>query len=295
MRILILVGITLLMFSTTTAAQQLTWERTERQTTGRFYFDQEHHEEYVRDALTELTGKTTRSDASRVEQAQITMELLNGLRTYGERQVGMIAPEIPEWFSEGYLAFNPATVSHSRYLDAAATGELAMQADIATLYAFWCAYDAEWFNLSRNAAYKAWLSAVLLDYAPQWRALRGESAAQLHERLVAPLQTPDEPYREIDNWINAFVDQEPALIKPKVRDALVQELIGRAGLESDDRFFDDTAYGGPLPADLGLSDREFYLLAALSLEFSSELYDMDPQTKQLLHFRDYFTSVFRYQ
>ena len=103
-----------------------------------------------------------------------------------------------------------------------------------------------------------------------------------------------EPYREIDNWINNFTKHDEAFAKPKVRDALVQELTARGGLESDLRFFEDPAYAGPTPSGLGVSERHFYLLAALSVEYFQEIYELEPETKQLLHFRDYFVSTFRY-
>lgn len=259
---------------------------------GQPYFDQQHHDEYVVPAIAELTGSTPPADSSRAELAQIVAGLLDDLPEYGQKEVAMVKPPIPEWFLNGYLKLNPTCVSHSRYLDAVNAGALKPNADIGALYAFWCVYDAEWFAVSRHADYKAWLSAVLLDFPPQWQALRGESAASLHDRLVAPLQTPDEPYREIDNWINNFNSYSEAFAKPKVRDALVQELIGQAGMDADTRFVMDPAYGGPTPKGLGLSVREFYLLAALSLEFFQELYELDPQSKQLLHFRDYFIDAY---
>lgn len=296
MRMIMITTATLLVLTMSAAAQTVYWERSEiseNKTGQRTYFDQEHHEEYVRSALEELTGKPPRPDATCSELAQITLDLLDGLRTYGERQVAMVTPEIPEWFMEGYLEFKPATVSASRYLDAVSMGEAGENGDLGALYAFWCAYDAEWFSVSRNAGYKAWLSAVLLNWPPHWSALRDETEQQLHERLVAPRQTADEPYREMDNWIKCFCSNDTAFIKPKVRDALVEELLAAAGMEGDERFFSDTAYDGPVPADLGLSEREYLLLAALCLEFSRELYELEPMTKQPLHFRDFFISTMR--
>lgn len=259
---------------------------------GKPYFDQEHHDEYVLPAIAELTGTMPSADATRAELAQVVGGLLDELPEYGQKEVAMIKPPLSDWFLNGYLSLNPTCVSHSRFLDSVAAHELAANSEIGALYAFWCVYDAEWFSLSRHADYKAWLSAVLLDFPPQWQALRGESAASLHDRLVIPLQTPDEPYREIDNWINNFTSNSEAFAKPKVRDALVQELVGQAGMEADTRFVMDPAYGGPAPAGLGLSVREFYLLAALSLEFFQELYEQDSQNKQLLHFRDYFIDAY---
>jgi len=134
----------------------------------------------------------------------------------------------------------------------------------------------------------------MLHYPPAWMALSGEMEQSLHARLVAPRQVPGEPFRELDNWINNFTKHSEAFAKPKVRDALVQELTAHGGLESDVRFFADEAYGGPTPVALGLSERHFYLLAALSLEFFQEVYELEPTTKQLNHFRDYFISTFNY-
>jgi hypothetical protein len=257
-------------------------------------FDQEHHEEYVTDAIKELTGKAPRPDATRAELAAIVLGLLDELPAYGEKQVAMVAPPIPGWVLDGYSQLNPTCVSHSRYLDGVLGGTQAAEEDLGALYGFWCVYDAEWFSLSRHADYKAWLSAVMLHYPPAWMALSGEMEQSLHTRLVAPRQTPDEPFRELDNWINNFVSHRVAFAKPKVRDALVQELTAHGGLEGDTRFFEDTAYAGPTPTDLGLSGRHFYLLAALSLEFFQEIYAAAPATKQLNHFRDYFISTFNY-
>ncbi|MBN2081608.1 hypothetical protein JW859_05290 [bacterium] len=274
------------------SAQAFEWEPRDHNTNGQPYFDTEHHEEYIQDALRELTGKPPRPDATREELAEITLGLLNDLPEYGQKEVAMVQPPVANWLLAGYRVLNPTCVSHSRYLDAVADQELTGNSEIGALYAFWCTYDAEWFALSRHADYKAWLSAVLVHFPPQWQDLRGESAESLHDRLVVPLQTPDEPYREIDNWINNFAKNSETFIKPKVRDALVQELIDLAGLESDSRYFEDEAYEGLTPEGLGLSEREFYLLAALTLEFSQEIYELDPTTKQPYHFRQYFLHVF---
>ncbi len=257
-------------------------------------FDQEHHEEYVTDAIKELTGKVPRPDATRDELAAITLDLLDQLPAYGQKEVAMVAPPIPGWVLNGYSQLNPTCVSHSRYLDGVLDGTQVPEEDLGALYGFWCVYDAEWFSLARHADYKAWLSAVMLQYPPAWMALSGEAEPSLHARLVTPRQTPDEPFREIDNWINNFTKHSEAFAKPKVRDALVQELTAHGGLESDARFFEDKAYGGPTPVDFGLSQHNFYLLAALSLEFFQEIYAAEPETKQLNHFRDYFISTFNY-
>jgi hypothetical protein len=294
MRYLLATLSVILVFEATAVnAQQFEWEGPlSPGYAGKPYFDQEHHDDYVLPAIGELTGSMPPASASRAELAQIVAGLLGDLPEYGQKEVAMVKPAIPEWFLSGYLSLNPTSVSHSRYLDSVAAHEMAANGEIGALYAFWCVYDAEWFSLSRHADYKAWLSAVLLQYPPKWQDLRGETSASLHDRLVAPLQTPDEPYREIDNWINNFTSNNEAFAKPKVRDALVQELVGQAGMEADTRFVMDAAYGGPTPDGLGLSVREFYLLAALSLEFFQELYELDPQDKQLLHFRDYFIDAY---
>ncbi|GEM_PF-2354573 len=291
-----LATLSLILTATAALAQAFEWEGPlSRGVAGRSYFDQEHHEEYVREALHELTGTMPRPDATREELAAIVLGVLDTLPVYGERQVAMVPPPIPEWFLDGYQTLEPTSVSHSRYLDGVLAGEMAPSADIGALYSFWCVYDAEWFSLSRHADHKAWLSAVLLHFPPQWNALKGESETGLHNRLVWPLQTPDEPFREIDNWINNFTKYEGAFAKPKVRDALVQELITQGGLEGDVRYFDDSAYDGPAPGHLGLSERQFYLLAALSLEYFAEIYEQDPDAGQLGHFRDYFVGVLHYQ
>lgn len=298
MRYLVATAVSLILIGIATAAlaQAFEWDGPVQRGYGeRWFFDQEHHEEYVREALDELTGTMPRPDATRAELAGIVSGVLDTLPVYGQKQVAMIPPPIPQWFLDGYQALEPTSVSHSRYLDRVIAGELLAEADIGALYSFWCVYDAEWFSLSRHADHKAWLSAVLLEFPPQWNALKGESEASLHNRLVAPLMTPDEPFREIDNWINNFTRFEGAFAKPKVRDALVQELITHGGLEGDVRYFDESAYDGPAPGHLGLSDRQFYLLAALSLEFFAEIYEQDPDTRQLGHFRDYFVGVLHYQ
>jgi hypothetical protein len=115
---------------------------------------------------------------------------------------------------------------------------------------------------------------------------------------VAPLQTPDEPYREIDNWIGNFKNpvssgELGAFIKPKVRDALVQELLASAGLETDARFYEQRAYRSAEPNRTGLSEKQFFLLGALTLEYFQEIYAAHPDTQQPLYFREFFVSSFR--
>ena len=276
------------------AAQTIYWERTEETVNTGKYFDQEHHEEYIREALAEITGKQPRPDTTREELAEIVLDELNKLPVYGQRQVAMLAPEIPYWVMRGYESLNPASLSHSRYLDGVVAGEFMPETDLGVLYTFWCIYDAEWFALSRNPAYKAWISAVLMEYPPLWQALRVADEEELHDGLVVPLQTRDEPYREIDHWINAYTKSEQAFAKPKVRDALVEELLQEAGNDADERFFAREAYGDIAATIPGLSERKFYLLAALGVEFSQEIYELEPETKQMLYFRDFFVSVFDY-
>jgi hypothetical protein len=282
----------LLVASAAQAAQTIIIKERTEWTEPMTTFNLEHDDDWAPAVLYELRGGRFGPDATPVELAQATLDLLNGLPTYGQKQTAEVRPAIPRWFLDGYTQLNPVNVAHSRYLDAVDSGALAPNGDIGALYAFWCAYDAEWFSLSMHADYKAWFSAVLLHYPPAWQRLRGESEWDLHGRLVAPLQTPDEPYREIDNWINNFVKHGEAFAKPKVRDALVEELLARAGLETDERFYDDPAYSGPTPSALGLSEREFFLMAALSLEYFQEIYVLEPTGKQILHFRDYFIQTY---
>jgi len=252
-----------------------------------------HSDEFAWDAIEELTGVRPPESASRQELGADVLGILNDrLPEYGQKTTPQVRPDIPEWFLDGYQALEPASVSRSRYLNGVINGSLAANNDIAALYAIWCVYDAEWFSLSRHADHKAWLSAVMLTYPPEWMRLTGYSREELHDMYVKPLQVPGEPYREIDNWIKRCADAEGAFSKPTVRSALVEELLERAGADGDDRFYEDPAYTGPAPAKLHLDNREFFLLAALTLEFFQEIYEADPQTKQPLHFRDYFVGVF---
>ncbi|MCH7471604.1 hypothetical protein IIA79_01440 [bacterium] len=295
MRELLLPLLVLLVFASAASADQIIIIKERTGSDGLTTFDMEHSEEYVLDAIEELTGSRPPENVNREDLALATLELLNDLPPYGQKQTQEIRPAIPRWFLTGYTRLQPRFVAHSRYLDAVIEGSLLPSSDIGALYAFWCMYDAEWFALSRNAGYKAWLSAVMLSYPPHWQRLHTEPEWTLHDRLVAPLQTPDEPYREIDNWINNFSKSNGAFVKPKVRDALVKELLAQAGMETDERFYDDEAYGGPTPRGLGLADREFFLLAALCLEYFQEIYELEPDGKQALHFRDYFLGVFHQQ
>jgi hypothetical protein len=291
---------------------------------GQKYFDQHHNDAWAWDALKELAGARPADDATPEQLAAETAKLLANLPEYGQKSVARLQSEsnpvrdwvghiygeasggktaammqpIPDWFMGGYLRFKGASVQRSRYFDGVNAGTLEPNPDIAALYAYWSLYDAEWFSLSRRPGFKAWLSAVALTYPPHWINLRDESAAELHSRLVAPLQTPDEPWREIDNWINNFTapvssGELGAFIKPKVRDALVQELLAAAGEETDARFYEQRAYKAVAPERVGLNDRQFFLLGALTLEYFQELYAADPNLKETLFFRDYFVNSFR--
>lgn len=256
------------------------------------YFDQQHDESYAYTALELLNGTRLPDGSTREDFARAVLDELAKLRPYGQKQAAVLPAAIPDWLTEGYSRFQPSIVAKSRYLNGVLAGTLAPDADLGALYAFFCVYDAEWFNVSRNGAYRAWLSSVLTTYPPAWRELRGESEWDMHNRLVAPLQTPDEPYREIDNWIGNFVKEPAAFAKPKVRDALIQELLWRGGMEADRRFIAAKAYDGDVP-ELGLGQEQFFLLAALSLEYAQEIYQLEPGNKQILHIRDYFLGRFR--
>jgi hypothetical protein len=263
-----------------------------------------HSYAFAWDALAELSGKAPAPDASRADLAALTLSYLDSLPKYGQRETASVKPPMPDWFLSGYSRFQPATVAKSRYINGVLDGSLPQETDLAALYTFWCLYDAEWFNVSRKPDYKAWLSAVALSFPPAWIDLRerGESDSALHQRLTVPLQTKDEPMREIDNWINAFTKlnnnrgnpdgEGGAFAKPKVRSGLVAELLNNAGMSADQRLSEQNAYRLDPPGGSGLSDREFFLAAALSVEFFQEIYEQNPRTKQPLWFRDYFVSAF---
>ncbi len=292
MRLLTLTLLALPLLASVAWADDIVRWSPHNRTAGRAYFDQEHDEGFAYQALAELSGTKLPQGSTRRDFAQAVQAELDQLPRYGQKETANIKPPIPAWFLDGYRRFEPTTVAHSRYLDGVLSGTLPADPDRAGLYAFWCVYDAEWFALSRQADYKAWLSAVLLSYPPQWFELRSESATNLHARLVTTIQTKDEQFREIDNWINAFTKLDDAFAKPKVRDALVDELLAQGGLEADTRMFEDQAYSGPTPGSLGLSQRQFFLLSALVMEYYQELYELSPGTKQPLYFRDYFLGVF---
>lgn len=292
MRLLIFALLALILAPAAARADDIVLWTPSNNPAGRPIFDQEHDEDFAYQALNELSGVMLPRGSTRRDFAQAVQAELDQLPRYGQKETANIKPPIPQWFLDGYQHFQPTTVARSRYLDGVLAGSLPADPDRAGLYAFWCVYDAEWFSLSRKADYKAWLSAVMLTYPPKWMELRRESATNLHARLVAPIQTRDEPFREIDNWINAFTKLDDAFAKPKVRDALVDELLAHGGLEADARMFEDTAYSGPTPGSLSLSQRQFFLLSALVLEYYQELYELSPDTRQLLYFRDYFLGVF---
>jgi hypothetical protein len=280
---------------------------------GEVYFDQHHNDKWAADALKQL-GVDAPKDATPGQLAELTYAQLEKLPAFGEKSTAVLKAAYPDWFIAGYLHYQGASVQRSRFLNWISayehegdhSGEPALPdaravSDIAALYAYWSLYDAEWFSLSRTPGFKAWLSAVALTYPPQWTALQSESESELHARLVTPLQTPDEPYREIDNWISSFKNQSNvgghgelgAFIKPKVRDALVQELLASGGMETDARFYEQRAYRSAEPNRTGLSEQQFFLLGALTLEYFQEIYAAHPDTKQPLHFREFFVSSFR--
>lgn len=257
----------------------------------RMYFDMEHKYAYAWDALEQLTGRRPTASASRSDLAAATLEVLRGLPRYGEKETAQVRPAIPAWFTDGYRAFQPTMVAKSRYFNALDAGQYQPGADYATLYSYYCMYDAEWFALAMHPDYKAWLGAVLLTYPPAWDALSGENAEALHAQLVAPLQTPDEQYREIDNWIKRFTDEGTPMIKPKAQDALVGELLHNAGMQVDERFLMDTGWNAAPPVTTGLDAKKWALLSALCLEFAPELYRLDPDSKQQLYVRDWLVQL----
>jgi hypothetical protein len=256
---------------------------------GQSYFDHEHHSDYVRPALEQLTGSTLREGISEQEIIALIRDELAALPQPAMQPSLQGELSIPKWFLDGYAGFQPSMLARSRYLNGVQKGSLQAQGDIAALYGFWSCYDAEWFVLSRNPATRAWLSAVLLSYPAEWQRLNRESSAELHARLVRPLQTKDEPYREIDNWIKAFKASDGVFLKPKVRDVLVQEFVFQAGMESDERYYMEHAWDRvQVPAGLGLARADFMLMCALCLEFAPQLAADPACPGQLAWFRDFF-------
>ncbi|MDQ3022830.1 MAG: hypothetical protein M3R04_00370 [bacterium] len=300
MRIAITLIAGLLLAMPAYAAEQVSSTTTivKQQGKGKHFFNQKHNDAWAWDALKEVSGSPPPEGATTEQMAALVQAQLDKLPTYGEKATALVQPAAPDWLMEGYSRYNGATVQRNHYFKDVADGSIDPHRDIVALYGYWSLYDAEWFSLSRTPGFKAWLSAVALSYSPDWLRLQGEGRAALHSRLVTPIQTKDEPWREIDNWINNFTlplssGGLGAFIKPKVRDALVQELLAGAGVEADARMYEQRAYTGAVPERTGLSERQFFLLGALTLEYFQEIYAANPQTKQPLFFRDYFVESFR--
>ncbi|MEZ5336704.1 MAG: hypothetical protein R3F46_00435 [bacterium] len=247
---------------------------------GQPYFDQVHDASWVAPALERLSGQTLGSEISNGQAIALIQAELASLPEVAVKQNRMAELPIPQWFSQGYSTNQPTRLAKSRYMNGVLDGSLQMQPDIAALYGFWCCYDAEWFVLSSKPELRAWLGAVMLSYADDWQRLDSESAEALHARLVTPIQTKDEPYREIDNWIHAFKSTDGVFLKPKVRDVLVQEFVHQSGMESDTRYFSEQGWDSfELPGPVGLEKDDFMLLTALVLEFAPQL-AADPATPE---------------
>jgi hypothetical protein len=275
------------------------------------YFDMQYDGSWANEVLVSLGAASPGTSAPRGEYAQAVTKLLRSRISSMDRSVALAQPPVPGWLIEGYSAFQPRTVAKSRWMNDLLAGmngqpqanpKVKADRDIAALYAYYCMYDAEWFNASRKASYKAWLTAVQLSYPAQWQRLNREDKTGLHDRLVVPLQTKDEPYREIDNWITALKNNDGGFAKPLVRRSLVEELLQRGGYNPpaadgkapvvDARLMEDPAYKGAVPSSLGLSDKEFFLLAALATEFAGELNMVEPDMPQLRPFAQYFIDAF---
>jgi hypothetical protein len=276
------------------------------------YFDLEYKARWADEVLAELGAAAPGETSTRGDYARAALGVLEAKLPSTNRMAAQARPAVPGWLLEGYSRFQPRAVARSRWLSDLIAGMqgqpqvnplVRADADIAALYAYWCMYDAEWFNASRNAGFKAWLSALQLSYPTAWQRLSREDQAELHSRLVLPLQTKDEAYREIDNWIEALQRNAGGFTKPLVRRALVEELLQRGGYNPPDengrvrpidpRLFEDPAYKAGAPSGLGMTDREFFLLAALSVEFSGELNLLQPDLPQLRPFADYFVAAFQ--
>lgn len=291
------------------------WQPLTKQALGRGdtrYFDMAYNATWAGDALRQLGATPPGAGASRGDYAKAVWQVLQDKVPATNRTAALAEPPVPGWLLEGYNQFQPATVAKSRWMNdvfAGATNQpqvnpkVQPDADLAALYAYWCMYDAEWFNAARKPGYKAWLTAVQLTYPAAWQRLNREGKAALHARLVGPLQTKDEPYREIDNWATALENNAGDFAKPLVRRSLVEELLQRGGLSLagadgkpraiDQRLFADPAYKGAVPGGLGLSDQDFFVLAALSVEFSGELNQLQPDPPQLKPFAQYFIDAFK--
>lgn len=239
---------------------------------GQPYFDQEHDSSWVAPALARLTGTPEQATVKNGEAIAAIEAYLATLPEVAVMQDRMAELPIPRWFLDGYSRFQPTKVAKSRYLNGVIDGSQEMEPDIAALYAFWCCYDAEWFVLSSTPEMRAWLGTAMLEYGDDWRRLDAETEEELHARLVAPRQTRDEPFREIDNWIRSFKSTEGVFLKPKVRDVLVQEFVHQAGMDSDTRYFMEKGWDSfDLPGNLQLEKTDFMLLTALVLEFAPQL------------------------
>ncbi|MCB1186640.1 hypothetical protein KDL29_05670 [bacterium] len=255
---------------------------------GQPYFDQKHDASWVAPALERLSGQAIGDSVSNGEAIGMIQAQLSALPEVAVMSNMMAELPIPQWYLDGYRDNQPTRLAKSRYMNGVIDGSLKMEPDIAALYGFWCCYDAEWFVLSSDPELRAWLGAVMLTYADDWKRLDSESADELHNRLVKPLQTKDEPYREIDNWIHAFKSTDGVFLKPKVRDVLVQEFIHQAGMQSDERYFSKQGWDSfELPGAVGISKSDFMLMTALVLEFAPQL-AADPATpEQIGWFREF--------
>jgi hypothetical protein len=275
------------------------------------YFNMSYSDAWAGDALRQLGATPPGPGATRGDYAKAVYQVLQDKVPATSRSVARAEPPVPDWLVAGYMKYEPATVAKSRWLNDVVAGlngqaqvnpKVKPDADLAALYAYWCIYDAEWFNAARKPDYKAWLTALQLTYPADWQRLDGESKEQLHSRLAVPLQTKDEPYREIDNWATALKNNHGDFAKPLVRRSLVAELLQRGGVSIpgpdgqpqpvDQRLFQDPAYKGAVPAGLGLSDQDFFVLAALCVEFSGELNTLSPRLQQLKPFAQYFIDAF---
>ncbi|MCB1221480.1 MAG: hypothetical protein H7A35_04580 [Planctomycetales bacterium] len=247
---------------------------------GQPYFDQKHDASWVAPALGRLSGQAMGDSVSNGEAIAMIQAQLASLPEVAVMQNKMAELPIPQWYLTGYRDNQPTKLAKSRYMNGVLDGSLEMEPDIAALYGFWCCYDAEWFVLSSDPELRAWLGAVMLSYADDWQRLDSESAESLHNRLVKPIQTKDEPYREIDNWIHAFKSTDGVFLKPKVRDVLVQEFVYQSGMQSDERYFSQRGWDSfELPGPVGISKEDFMLMTALVLEFAPQL-AADPATPQ---------------
>ena len=77
-------------------------------------------------------------------------------------------------------------------IDALIDGQYQPDKTYSGLYSAYCAWDAEWFTLSRHADYKAWLSAVLHSSAatPQRVAAHSISISRAAAPAVRMANSP---------------------------------------------------------------------------------------------------------